>query len=106
MDNTSLEQLAIIVANDLLLEELKFNKKHPVDQWCYEIDPEDLSEEEDVKLVTDNMKQFHYLLNSAVEKKLKYLYSEGFTRKENGYYYTLSKEEIEESITSIYNTIN
>lgn len=106
MDNNTLEQLAIIVGTDLLLEELKINKKHPVDQWCYEIDPEDISEEEDAKLVTDNMKQFHYLLNNAVEKKLKYLYSEGFTRKENGYYYTLSKKEIEDSVNNIYNTIN
>ncbi len=104
MDNNTLETLAVHVGCTMLLNELKKNKKHPVDQWCYELDANDLADEEHGELVSNNMKQFHYLLNSAVERKLNYLYSEGFTRKENGYYYTLSKKEIEDEIKRLENT--
>ena len=105
--NTKLTDMAINIGSRILCRELQLNKKHAVNEWCYEINLQALEKElfddnhELVEMVKDNIPHFMRLVNNTVDQKLKYLYYEGFLRKEEDYYYVLSKEELESEINSI-----
>ncbi len=104
MDKTVILQgMAEAIGANILIREFTESSKHPVEEWCYELDIDKLFEEENeyAILVKENISDFMQFLNNTIEHKLKYLYTEGFLRKENDYYYTLSQKEIEESIEQL-----
>lgn len=104
MDKTViLQSMAEAIGANILIREFTESSKHPVEEWCYELDINKLFEEENeyAVLVRDNESDFMQFLNNSIENKLKYLYNEGFLRKENDYYYTVSQKEIEESIEQL-----
>jgi hypothetical protein len=104
-----LTEMAISIGANVLCAELIKHKKHPVDDWCYELDIEKLFREniddhEEVNLVTENPSYFVKMINNTIGQKLNYLYSEGFLRKEDDFYYVLSKEEIEAQVNEYTKT--
>lgn len=101
-----LTEMAINIGANVLCAELIKHKKHPVDDWCYELNMEKLFEQElyhsdtdeYVNLVKANTPKFMRLINNTIGQKLKYLYDEGYLRKEGDCYYVLSQEEVDAQI--------
>ena len=108
MDTDTLPKLAKILAHQMLLKEFRANKKHSVSNWAYSVDFNALKGlgvyQEVADLVLENKGMFVDMLNSVIDKKLKYMYDEGFLRKEEDYYIVLTKKEVEEGVRQLEKT--
>lgn len=108
MDNKpDLKKAIDYLTSKILIDIFKNENKHPVDEWCYELDVDQLEctlkdEHGDyLELIQDDVSEFTKMLNNSFEAKLNYFYNEGFLRKENNYYYPVSDAEIQESIDKL-----
>lgn len=100
-------KIAITAADIVLLNAFADESKFPIDNWAYELTPENiktLKTIEDHKIAEyalNNLDKLQILIQEAMQRKLDYLFAEGFTRKKKGHYEFYSQKEIDSQIQRI-----
>jgi hypothetical protein len=96
-------------ADIVLMLAFEEDKQFPITDWSYQVTPENIESLKHIenreisKYAIKNLDKIEEQIIEAIDRKLHYLYTEGFTYKRKGYYVLYTETEIEQAVQSILN---
>ena len=94
-------------ADVVLMLAFEEDNRFPIKNWSYQVTPENIESLKNIenrevsRYAIKNIDKIEEQIKEAMQRKLDYLYTEGFTFKKRGDYVLYTETEIEQQIKSI-----